>query len=684
MDAFDNPARNGMAGLQRDGLPTDQSSGAVAGSDLLSATARATATASAMPLAIQAILVPDASGRIVLPAGASIDDISVSGTDLIVTLPNGQVLIVPNGAVDVPAIVVDGDTVPASTVAQLLEGLADFNPEAGIRSSGGNFADPEGPIQDAYALGDLLPYTELAFPQPEDRELLPDVPDEEPEVVIVTPDQPAGATAATASVDEAGLPARGGEPAGSDSAANSESTTGTIVYDVADGLGAITINGTAITAVGQVVTTPLGQLTITSLTPGSVGYSYTLADNTDANANLTDVFTVVITDRDGDSATATLTIDVIDDVPTARADTDTVAAGSFAPETGNVLTGAGTTSGSAGIDTPGADGATLTGVRPAGGEGGFSAPGTVTGQYGTLTLNADGSYSYVRNPGTPGGVDDVFAYQITDGDGDTSTATLTIGIADSPTVITFVPGDGGGDGGTIVYEADLPGRNGETPGSAFGGGGGGASTSGTITFTAIDGVGSVSLGGTVLTPGSLPQTVSSDAMGTLVVTGYSYDPATGAGSITYVYTLIDNTLDSDGTTVSFDLTVTDADGDPGSDTLDILIVDDVPTARDDADSVTEDGPLTADGNVLRGLGGGDANATDGVADTQGADGASVTALAGGSVGAPLAGAYGTLTLNADGSYSYVLNNAAQPVQGLSAGETLTETFTYTITDGDGD
>ncbi len=684
MDAFDNPARNGMAGPQRDGLPTDQSNGAVAGSDLLSATARATATASAMPLAIQAILVPDASGRIVLPAGASIDDISVSGTDLIVTLPNGQVLIIPNGAIDVPAIVVDGDTVPASTVAQLLEGLADFNPEAGVRSSGGNFADPEGPIQDAYALGDLLPYTELAFPQPEDRELLPDVPDEEPEVVIVTPNQPAGATSATASVDEAGLPARGGEPAGSDSAANSESTSGTILYDVADGLGAITINGTVITAVGQVVTTPLGQLTITSLTPGSVGYSYTLADNTNANSNLTDIFTVVITDRDGDSATATLTIDVIDDVPTARADTDAVAAGSFAPETGNVLTGAGTTSGAAGADTPGADGATLTGVRPAGGEGGFSAPGTVAGQYGTLTLNADGSYSYVRNPGTPGGVDDVFAYQITDGDGDTSTATLTIRIADSPTVITFVPGDGEGDGGTIVYEADLPGRNGETPGSAFGGGGGGASTSGTITFTAIDGVGSVSLGGTVLTPGSLPQTVSSDATGTLVVTGYSYDPATGAGSITYVYTLIDNTLDSDGTTVSFDLTVTDADGDPASDTLDILIVDDVPTARPDVDSVTEDGPLTADGNVLTGLGGGDANATDGVADTQGADGATVTAIAGGSVGTPFATAYGTLTLNADGSYTYVLNNAAQPVQGLSAGETLTETFTYTITDGDGD
>src|SRR3546814_18568793 len=89
------------------------------------------------------------SDLIVLPAGASIDDVSVSGADLIVTLPNGQVLIIPNGAVDIPSIVIDGDTVPASTVAQLLENLGELNPEAGIRSSGGNFADPEGPIQDS-------------------------------------------------------------------------------------------------------------------------------------------------------------------------------------------------------------------------------------------------------------------------------------------------------------------------------------------------------------------------------------------------------------------------------------------------------------------------------------------------------------------------------------------------------
>ena len=90
-------------------------------------------------------------------------------------------------------------------------------------------------------------------------------------------------------------------------------------------------------------------------------YSYTLADNTSGNTTHDD-FSVTITDPQGDQATATLTIDIIDDVPTARPDTDAIAAGQFGPETGNVLTGAGTTSGSAGADTTGADNATLTNV----------------------------------------------------------------------------------------------------------------------------------------------------------------------------------------------------------------------------------------------------------------------------------------------------------------------------------
>ena len=54
------------------------------------------------------------------------------------------------------------------------------------------------------------------------------------------------------------------------------------------------------------------------------------------------------------------------------------------------------------------------------------------------------------------------------------------------------------------------------------------------------------------------------------------------------------------------------------------------------------------------------------------------------VGAPLAGAYGSLVLGANGAYVYTLNNQSGAVQALGVGETLTETFTYTITDGDGD
>ncbi|OWQ92884.1 beta strand repeat-containing protein [Sphingopyxis witflariensis] len=686
MDAFDNPARDGMAGPQRDGVSTEQANQAVGGSELLAASASVTATASAITLAIQAILVPDASGRIVLPAGVSIDDITVSGTDLIITLPNGQVMIIPNGAIDIPSIVVDGDTVPASTVAQLLENLGDLNPEAGVRSSGGNFADPEGAIQDPYALGDLLPYTELAFPQPEDRELLPAIPEEEdPTVVIVTPDQPAGSVNATANVNEAGLPARGNESAGSNSAANSETVTGSILFNTPDGAGSVTLNGVAITAVGQVITTPIGQLTITSIAAGNIGYSYTLTDNTNANNNVTDVFAVVVTDRDGDAATADLTISIIDDAPIARPDTDTVAAGTFAPETGNVPVGTGTTSGAAGADTPGADGASLTGIRAGTTGTEFAAPGgVVQGQYGTLTIDAQGNYSYVRNVNTPGGVSDVFTYRLTDGDGDTSTATLTISIGDSPSVISFIRTDGPT---SDVAESGLAPRAGEPAGSAFDGGS--ETATDTLTFVSPDGVGSVSINGVAVNPGALPQQIFADATGTLVINSYSYDPATGQGAINYTYTLNDNTLNNSGTNVTFDVVVTDLDGDAAEGDLTIRIIDDAPTAVNDVDSVTEDGgsgenPPTADGNVLTGVGGSDANGTDGAADVQGADGATVTAVTGGTVGQAFAAAYGTLTLNADGSYAYVLNNDAQPVQGLSVGETLTETFTYTITDGDGD
>ncbi|HEY0325919.1 MAG TPA: Ig-like domain-containing protein, partial [Allosphingosinicella sp.] len=50
-------------------------------------------------------------------------------------------------------------------------------------------------------------------------------------------------------------------------------------------------------------------------------------------------------------------------------------------------------------------------------------------------------------------------------------------------------------------------------------------------------------------------------------------------------------------------------------------------------------------------------------------------------GGTFVGTYGTLTLNADGTYSYTLNTGA--VQGLDDGESVTDSFTYVVSDDDG-
>ncbi len=60
-----------------------------------------------------------------------------------------------------------------------------------------------------------------------------------------------GAGGPTTTVYEAGLPARGGEPAGSDSAANSETVAGTVAFTSLDGLSVVSLGGHALTLVDQ-------------------------------------------------------------------------------------------------------------------------------------------------------------------------------------------------------------------------------------------------------------------------------------------------------------------------------------------------------------------------------------------------------------------------------------------------
>src|SRR5262245_62967789 len=55
----------------------------------------------------------------------------------------------------------------------------------------------------------------------------------------------------------------------------------------------------------------------------------------------------------------------------------------------------------------------------------------------------------------------------------------------------------------------------------------------------------------------------------------------------------------------------------------------------------------------------------------------------GNVGVDVAGIYGTLHLNDDGSYTYTLDNTKASVQALAQGQNVSDTFSYTKTDNHG-
>ena len=111
-----------------------------------------------------------------------------------------------------------------------------------------------------------------------------------------------------------------------------------------------------------------------------------------------------MTDSDGSTDTSTITITVVDDVPTA-VDDSTSQSSEDSDVIHNVLDN----------DTQGADGATVT------------AASVNTGT-GSVAFLADGQVTYTPGTNEEGTV--LIDYTITDGDGDTDTATLTITLSD--------------------------------------------------------------------------------------------------------------------------------------------------------------------------------------------------------------------------------------------------------------
>ncbi|WP_434605066.1 retention module-containing protein [Pseudomonas sp. R1-7] len=491
-----------------------------------------------------------------------------------------------------------------------------------------------------------------------------------PPVVPETPDNPV--TLGGLTVDEGELTANESNLAeGTASNPGALVRSGTFSVSAPDGLSSLSIGGISVITGGvpaglpQSVTSPLGNtLTITGYDPatGVVSYSYTLTDNethpAGGGANtISEQFPVVAIDTDGDTANASLDVNITDDVPGAIDDSHaSTASETLVTLTGNVLPN----------DHQGAD------RIPTGPDSGPIIGGTFTGTYGTLVLNPNGTYTYTLNTSDPqfvalqggGNGTETFTYTLTDADGDTSTANLVLQVHnnDDPVTIDGLDTEGGE---LTVQEKNLD--DGSSPDTSA------LTQSGTFTVTALDGVQTLSVGGITVVSGGVtagfPQSITTALGNTLTVTGFN----AATGVVSYSYTLLDNESHSTANGANslgeqFAVVVTDDNGTTANGNLDVSIVDDVPNAVDDNNAGTaSESNLTLTGSVLPN-------------DSQGADQVASGPITPGT----FTGTYGTLVLNADGSYTYTLNASDTDFKGLNGGGNGTETFTYTLTDADGD
>ncbi|UCR86065.1 retention module-containing protein [Pseudomonas chlororaphis] len=452
---------------------------------------------------------------------------------------------------------------------------------------------------------------------------------------------------------------------GSSPDAGALTQSGSFTLTALDGMQNLTVGGINVVTGGvaagfpQSVTTALGNtLTITgyNAATGVISYSYTLVDNEDhptANGanSLSEHFNVVATDTDGSTASGSLDVNVVDDLPAAVNDSNGVASESQLVLSGNVLTN----------DVQGADRV----------PSGPVTAGTFTGTYGTLVLAADGTYTYTLNTADAdfkalhgnGNGTETFAYTITDADGDPSTANLVLNIHNNDDGVTFNGLDSNG-GELTVYEKNLP--DGSSPNAAA------LTQSGSFTVTALDGLQTLTVGGISVVSGGVaagfPQSITTDLGNTLTITGYN----AATGVISYSYTLADNedhptANGANSLSEHFNVVATDTDGSTASGSLDVNVVDDLPTAVNDSNGVASESQLVLSGNVLSN-------------DVQGADRVPSGPVTAGT----FTGTYGTLVLAADGTYTYTLNTADADFKALHGNGNGTETFAYTITDADGD
>ena len=317
------------------------------------------------------------------------------------------------------------------------------------------------------------------------------------------------------------------------------------------------------------------------------------------------------TASDATTTTVTITIMGTDDVPALTGDTGGLTE-DIAVSGGNLIA-SGT-------------------VRATGGDEGESLFDTdpVSGAYGTLTVTAEGAWTYsVAN-----GNSDVQGLNPTATLTETLSVTSADGVTTADVVITIsgtddVPALTASEG--IAIEDTAPSISGS---SGISGGDDGEDRFRTGTFSGS--YGDLTVGGS----GAWTYELNND--------DEEIQDLAPADTLTETFTLTSN----DGVTTT-------------SVSIEIQGTDDVPTLTDDAATLTEDVDVDENGNLV----------AEGRLRSSGGDGGE-----GGFRGGTFAGAYGELTINA-GSWTYTAANQQGPIQSLNAGDSLTDTLVVTSADG---
>jgi len=452
-----------------------------------------------------------------------------------------------------------------------------------------------------------------------------------------------------------------------------DSVNGVVNLNATAGIKAVTVGGQDVLNASNEAVTIIGsdgRLEVTSFNAGVFSYTYTEDGTTDDHSAgaVVDQFSIAISDNEDDTATDTLAITIDDTQPLANADTNTV----MEDAASNTVTGDLLLNDVSGADTPLA----INDINIGGSQ-------ELSGLYGSLTINASGTYSYslsndaaaVQTLRSGDSITDVFSYTLTDADQSTSSSELTVTILglDEPPVINVSDNNGSQAGDQSVAEN--------------------SSTSGTFVINAEAGLTTTNNALQLVDEQNNELNLTLAELQSLAVNNQSLVAIDGAIVLTGFSTLGDdstisytfeptgnnrNHASGDESVIEmFSISAIDALGNAAPvEVLGLLITDTAPTAAVDTATVTEDAvPSILTGDVLTN-------------DTAGADTAisvvGVDLNGPQSVGIPFDSDYGTLDLNSDGTYTYTLDNNNSTVQSLNAGESLTESFSYTIVDTDGD